>query len=136
MKGGAFIEIRLDAPERLLADIAYRLSEGLAEWGAFAFVRENGVVIDASNSRGELMAPGVMNLLRRCLEEVGIGGRCIVNLEGERRIVVKVTDNETIEEWAKKAPAPGPELNICPHCGYITPYPELLREHVKVHYIF
>ncbi|MEM2700547.1 MAG: C2H2-type zinc finger protein [Nitrososphaerota archaeon] len=133
------VEVTLEGLQGLEAEFATRLTERLVDVGGMALPKSGSVAIDLSWTSREVSAQELLRLLRSVLEELGIAEGCEVVLD-EDRLVVRAKDRDAVLEGLRRSgalrrPQAGSGLHQCPHCGYVTPYEELLREHLKIHYI-
>ncbi|MCS7126768.1 MAG: hypothetical protein NZ953_00025 [Thaumarchaeota archaeon] len=114
--------------------LAARLTERLVELGGIAVPREGSVAIDLSVSWSRPSQAALLGLVRDALGELSVSEHCKVESDGERLRVVVLNPEEVRLALSTAGPA-DPGLHVCPHCGYATPYGELMREHVKLHYV-
>jgi hypothetical protein len=133
------VEVTMNGLQGLEAEVAMRLTERLVGVGGLALPKSGSVAIDLSWTPYEVTPAELLGLVRSVLEEMGIDEGCEVVLESDR-IEVRVKDREAVLEGLRRSGVlrrteAGEVLHQCPHCGYVTPYEELLREHLKVHYI-
>ncbi|MDT7968228.1 MAG: C2H2-type zinc finger protein [Candidatus Calditenuis sp.] len=133
------VEVVMNGLRGLEAEVAMRLTERLIGLGGLALPKSGSVAIDLSWTPYEVTPAELLHLVRSVLEEMDIGEGCDVVLESGR-IEVRVRDREAVLEGLRRSGVlrrseAGEVLHQCPHCGYVTPYEELLREHLKVHYI-
>ena len=133
------VEVTMYGLQGLEAEFAMRLSERLVGIGGLALPKSGSVAIDLSWTPYDVTPSELLAFVRSVLEEMGIDEGCEVVL-GPDRIEVRVRDAMAVREGlmrsgALRRPRAGEVLHQCPHCGYVTPYEELLREHLKIHYI-
>ncbi len=133
------VEVAMYGLQGLEAELALRLSERLVGIGGLALPKSGSVAIDLSWTPYDVTPSELLSLVRSVLEEMGIDAGCEVVL-GSDRIEVRVRDAAAVREGLMRSGAlrrqkSGEVLHQCPHCGYVTPYEELLREHLKIHYI-
>ncbi|MEN3047852.1 MAG: C2H2-type zinc finger protein [Candidatus Caldarchaeales archaeon] len=114
--------------------LAARLTERLVEWGAIAVPKEGSIAIDLSVSWSRPSGAALLGVLREALTELGVSEHCRAEADGERLRVV-VLDPEEVRIALGAGGSAHSGLHVCPHCGYATPYEELMREHVKLHYV-
>ncbi|MCS6788823.1 MAG: hypothetical protein NZ733_05995, partial [Aigarchaeota archaeon] len=92
------------------------------------------VAVDLSVSWSRPSPTVLLGLLHNALRELGVSEYCRVEVDGETlRVFVTDPDSVRIAIGGDRSQPSG--LHVCPHCSYTTPYEELLREHVKLHYI-
>ncbi len=133
------VEVAMNGLRGLEAEVAMRLNERLVTYGGLALPKSGSVAIDLSWTPYEVTLSELLRLVRSVLEEMGIEEGCDVMLESDR-IEVRVKDAGAVLEGLKRSGLlrrsnAEAQLYQCPHCGYVTPYEELLREHLKIHYI-
>ncbi len=133
------VEVAMNGLRGLEAEVAMRLNDRLVGIYGLALPKSGSVAIDLSWTPYEVTLPELLALVRSVLEEMGIDEGCDVVL-GSDRIEVLVRDRDAVLEGLRRSgvmrkPKAEEPLHRCPHCGYVTPYEELLREHLKLHYI-
>ncbi|GBC70782.1 hypothetical protein HRbin02_00553 [Candidatus Calditenuaceae archaeon HR02] len=129
------IKVKLVALEPLSSIIAFELSEFLSGMGAFALPRERDVVIDLSGFRDySLNIASLVNELKRILDRLGMAGDYVIEVE-ESTITIRALSSERVAEILEQVKKDAVRPEICPHCGFTTPYPEIMREHIKIHYL-
>lgn len=129
------IKVKLVGLEPLSSIIAYELSEFLSGVGALALPRERDVVIDLSEfGEYHLSFTSLVNELKRILERLGMAGDYVIEAGGDT-ITVRALSSERVAEILEQVKTSAVSPEICPHCGFTTPYPEVMREHIKIHYL-
>lgn len=131
----SILVVRLAGLEPLSNVIAYELSDFLSERGGFAFPREQDIVLDLSNVAGNALSlPALIGELKNILNRLGMEGSYVVEL-GKDEVTVRVTSRDAVEKIVEKLRGASVRVETCPHCGFTTPYPEVMREHIKIHYL-
>jgi len=129
------LTIRLIGLEPLANAIAYELSEALSSYGALALPRERDIVIDLAETPLRIDKPSrLSNLLVEVLDRLGLAGAYVMEVDADT-ITIRATSPERVKRAAAEAREAHISPAICPHCGFTSPYPELMREHLKIHYI-
>ncbi|MEM0381747.1 MAG: hypothetical protein QW059_00145 [Nitrososphaerota archaeon] len=129
------ISVRLVGLEPLSNIIAFELSEFLSGFGAFAFPRERDVIIDLSNTSENTPSIAILvSELKRTLDRLGMSGAYVIDLDAEA-ITIRATSSEHVSKILEEAKKNALWPEICLHCGFTTPYPEVMREHIKIHYL-
>ncbi len=129
------VKVKLVGLEPLTSIIAFELSEFLSGVGAFALPRERDVVIDLSgSSNSSLNIAPLVNVLKGVLDRLGIAGDYVIEVD-ENTITVRALSSERVAEILEQVKKNSLRPEICPHCGFTTPYPEVMREHIKIHYL-
>jgi aconitase B len=127
------LEIKLEGMNQLVVVFAYLLSDMLAEYNAFAFVKKDLVAVDLSHAPKTLTLNKIIDIIRDCMNSLGLKDNYTLIIEDDK-LVIKIANPALVEDLSRKYRSMEGRLYICPHCGYATPYPELLREHIKIHY--
>ncbi|MEM4590566.1 MAG: C2H2-type zinc finger protein [Nitrososphaerota archaeon] len=129
------ILVKLVGLEPLSTTIAYELSDLLSEKGGFALPREHDVVVDLSLMLdSDLSVPQLVRWLENILDRLGLEGGYSVEL-AQDSIMIRATSEERVARVAAALKRPSVSVETCPHCGFTTPYPEIMREHIKIHYL-
>ncbi|MCS7146403.1 MAG: C2H2-type zinc finger protein [Nitrososphaerota archaeon] len=130
------VNVKLIGLEPLATVIAFELSEFLSGIGGFALPRERDVVIDLSGSPDHPINMSLMvNELVRTLDKVGLTGLYVIEIDRDS-IIVQATSKERVAKIVETLTKGEARPEVCPHCGFTTPYPEVMREHIKIHYLF
>jgi hypothetical protein len=130
---GRVILVRLEGLEQLAELIAYELSEYLAQYGGFALPRADGIAVDLSLSPFEPSLDSLAHVVRSVLDRSELEGGYVMELGGDE-IHVKAIPSERLRRVLEKHRARA-NVEVCPHCGFTSPYPEIMREHIKIHYL-
>lgn len=128
------LEIRLEGMNRLSTMFAYNLSDRLIDYNAFALVKNDVVAVDLSHVSMDLTLDKVIEIIHDCMDSLGLRNSYTLTIENDK-LVIKITNPRIVEELSSKYRDMQNQLYMCPHCGYVTSYPELLREHIKIHYL-
>ncbi|MEM0482188.1 MAG: C2H2-type zinc finger protein [Nitrososphaerota archaeon] len=129
------IKVKLVGLEPLSSVIAFELSEFLSGLGVLALPRERDVVIDLSElSDYYLNVASLVNELKRTLDKLGMAGDYVIEVD-EDTITIRALSSERVAEILEQVNKNSVRPEICPHCGFTTPYPEVMREHIKIHYL-
>ncbi len=127
------ILVKLEGLESLAEHVAYELSEYLAPYGGFALPQRDGVAVDLSLAWPQLEAENIAEALRLVLRRMELDGAYVMEIAAGA-IHVRATSIERARR-ALDSHRSRAGVEVCPHCGYTTPYPELMREHIKIHYL-
>jgi hypothetical protein len=130
---GRVIFVRLEGLEQLAELIAFELSEYLVQYGGFALPRADGVAVDLSLSPFEPSLDSLAHVVKGVLDRSGLEGDYVTELGGDE-IHVKAVPSERLRRVLEKHKARA-KVEVCPHCGFTSPYPEIMREHIKIHYL-
>ncbi|MEM2803674.1 MAG: C2H2-type zinc finger protein [Nitrososphaerota archaeon] len=128
------LEIKLEGMNKLSNSFAYLLSEKLIDYNAFAFIKRDVIALDLSNASDYLTLDKIVEIIHECMNNLELKNNYVITIEGNK-LVVKITNPSMIQEVERKYSGQPQQLFMCPHCGYVTTYPELLREHIKIHYL-
>lgn len=129
------ISIRLLGLEPLSQVIAFELSEQLSSVGAFALPRERDVILDLSNSpENAININTLVSELVKLLERLGLNGHYIIEVN-QTMLTIRATSPKIVAGIVEKLKGGEAKVDVCPHCGFTTPYPEVMREHIKIHYL-
>ncbi len=128
------LEIKLEGMSKLSNIFAYLLSERLIEYDAFAFIKKDAIAVDLSHASDRLTLNKMIEMIEDSLNNLELKDNYTITIDKER-IVIKIINTLLVEELLRKYGYQQDRLLICPHCGYVTIYPELLREHIKIHYL-
>lgn len=128
------LEIKLEGMKKLSNSLAYLLSEKLSSYNAFAFIKRENIALDLSNASNSLTLNKIIEIIHECMNDLELRNNYMLSIE-DGKLIIKITNPSIIEELESKYSDQPKQLYVCPHCGYITNYPELLREHIKIHYL-
>lgn len=128
------LEIKLEGMNQLSIVFAYLLSDKLTEYNAFAFIKKDIVAVDLSHASKTLTLNKMIEIIHDCMNSLDLKDNYTLSIEDDK-LVIKITNPAVIEDLSRKYSSTQGQLYMCPHCGYVTPYPELLREHIKIHYL-
>lgn len=128
------LEIKLEGMNQLIIVFAYLLSDKLAEYNAFAFIKKDMVAVDLSHAPKTLTLNKMIDIIHHCMNSLDLKDNYTLLIEDDK-LVIKITNPALVEDLSRKYSSMQGQLYMCPHCGYVTPYPELLREHIKIHYL-
>ncbi|MCS7094794.1 MAG: hypothetical protein NZ988_03170 [Thaumarchaeota archaeon] len=128
------VYVTIEGFKGLEVPLAGKLTERLVELGAIAVAREGSVALDLSVSWAKPSPTALFEMVRNALQELGVSDHCRVEIEGEV-LRIFVTDPQSVKLAIGDVGVQNSRLHVCPHCGYATLYEELLKEHVKLHYI-
>lgn len=118
------IRIRLNWRENATR-LAAKLMERLAPLAIMPVIKHSEIVLDDTSAAEKPRLNQLYNLIPTLLRESGISYRSIRVFRDR----IEVDDRKPARLSAE------PELFICPHCGFVTPYEEEYWNHVKIHYI-
>ena len=99
--------------------------ERLAPLAIMPVIKHSEIVLDDTSAAEKPQLNQLYNLIPTLLRESGISYRSIWVFRDR----IEVDDRKPARLSAE------PELFICPHCGFVTPYEEEYWNHVKIHYI-
>ncbi len=128
------LEIKVEGMNQLSTVFAYLLSDKLTDYNAFAFVKKDVVAVDLSHASKTLTLNKMIEIIHDCMNSLDLKGNYILAIENDK-LVIKITNPAIIKDLSRKYSGMHSQLYMCPHCGYVTTYPELLREHIKIHYL-
>jgi hypothetical protein len=129
------VKVKLVGLEPLSSIIAFELSEFLSGVGGFALPRERDVVIDLSGSSNySLNIATLVSELKVILDRLGMAGDYVIEVDRDA-VTVRALSSEKVAEILEQVKKNALRPEICPHCGFTTPYPEVMREHIKIHYL-
>lgn len=118
------IRIRLNWRENATR-LAAKLMERLAPLAIMPVIKHSEIVLDDTSAAEKPQLNQLYNLIPTLLRESGISYRSIRVFRDR----IEVDDRKPARLSAE------PQLFICPHCGFVTPYEEEYWNHVKIHYI-
>ena len=127
--------IRVDCGEMTVDDqlaLAAAISDGLSGRGV-ALIKDDGIVLDAMT--GSIEADAVSALVRVFVSRRKEPQYYSVESKGDE-ILVHTPDPLARSRGSKDAGQMLPDnLLKCPYasCGFVTPYPEVMRNHVLIH---
>lgn len=128
------LEIKIEGMNKLSSILAYLLSDRLVDYNAFAFIKKGVIAVDLSHASNSLTLNKMFDIIQECMNNLGLKNSYAVTIEDDK-LLIKITNPAVIEEIERKYSEQPKQLYMCPHCGYVTTYPELLREHIKIHYL-
>ncbi len=101
--------------------------------GVLPLVKGRKVVFDEVSNGPELTASRVVDVLKSFLAAESFSRDYEVVLEGDE-ITLRTKEPFQARKF-KRGHSPPPNLHVCPHCGYATPYEDALLIHVRIHYV-
>lgn len=129
------VEVEVDGVDGLENVLAYCFSERLCHYGVMSFVKKRKVAIDLSASIHPITLDRLSKVVEECLGELDLSRACRL-VYTDKGLKIIVTDEKHVKEVVSEHSGTLSDvLPTCPICGYVTPYPELLREHEKIHYL-
>ncbi len=124
--------IRVDctAIPQYVVELASHLGEKMGG-GAIPLVKLGEIVFDVV-SKSVILSPSQVGSLAESFLKTKSQGGFTVEVEGEKVRILSTRN----ERPGKRVPhLPPPNLFVCQHCGYVTPYEEKYIAHNKLHYL-
>jgi len=115
----------------LEVELASYFSERLK--GVLPLVKRRKVVFDETSSGRGLTTTEVVDVLKSFLAARSLSRDYEIALERDE-ITLRAQKPSPARKF-KGGHRPPPNLHICPHCGYVTPYEDVYWIHVKTHYV-